>query len=513
MTTLVRELAGIAGAANVEAPVPRAALRDATEAQAYAGRADALVLPGERRGGRRAARLVLRARRPDHRPRRRLGLRRRRRAARAGSSARSSACTPSARSSPRGGACTPRRGSRPRTCIASRARTASGSRPIPGAAEQSQLGGNIATNAGGPHAFKYGVTGDWVMGLEAVVAPGEVVRVGGALRKDVAGYDLRGLLIGSEGTLGIVTAAWLRLIPAPEAALPVVGFYADAAAGCAAVQNALASGAIPAALEFLDAGALAAAAGLPGTAARPARASPCSPRPTARSRARGRSARRSPRRSRTARSPCTPREPDALWRWRYGVSHRGDAQRGGKLSEDVAVPVERLAEAVEGTVAIGARHGLAACSWGHAGDGNVHADLPARPGRRRRARRGGGRGRGALRPRASRSAGRCRASTGSAGSRPTGSPISSPGALALQRASRRARPEGPAQPRRQAARDAGGVAPPASRIVTTASSRARRGSAPRTARPSASRSPSSRPNRPGRVTRDGADRHRLPSPL
>ncbi|MDX6503910.1 MAG: glycolate oxidase, partial [Gaiellaceae bacterium] len=74
--------------------------------------------------------------------------------------------------------------------------------PDPGAAESSQIGGNIATNAGGPRAFKYGVTGRWITGLEAVMAPGELIRVGGATRKDVAGYDLRGLLIGSEGTLG-----------------------------------------------------------------------------------------------------------------------------------------------------------------------------------------------------------------------------------------------------------------------------------------------------------------------
>ena len=75
--------------------------------------------------------------------------------------------------------------------------------PDPGAAEQSQIGGNIATNAGGPHAFKYGVTGAWVTGLEAVVPPGEMIAVGGPIRKDVAGYDLKGLLVGSEGTLGV----------------------------------------------------------------------------------------------------------------------------------------------------------------------------------------------------------------------------------------------------------------------------------------------------------------------
>ena len=108
--------------------------------------------------------------------------------------------------------------------------------PDPGAAEQSQIGGNIATNAGGPHAFKYGVTGAWVTGLEAVVPPGEIVEVGGPIRKDVAGYDLKSLLIGSEGTLGVITAAWLKLLPAPEATLPVVAFHAGAEAGCRAIE-------------------------------------------------------------------------------------------------------------------------------------------------------------------------------------------------------------------------------------------------------------------------------------
>src|SRR5262249_58707687 len=103
----------------------------------------------------------------------------------------------------------------------------------PGAPEQSQIGGNIATNAGGPHAFKYGVVSDWVTGLEAALAPGELVRVGGPLRKDVAGYDLKRLLVGSEGTLGIVTAAWLKLLPAPEAVLPLAIFHLGAAEGVA----------------------------------------------------------------------------------------------------------------------------------------------------------------------------------------------------------------------------------------------------------------------------------------
>jgi glycolate oxidase subunit GlcD len=247
--------------------------------------------------------------------------------------------------------------------------------PDPGAAEQSQLGGTIATNAGGPHAFKYGVTGDWVTGLEAVLAPGELVRVGGPVRKDVAGYDLRALLTGSEGTLGIVTAAWLRLVPAPEAQLPVVAAYRDAEAGCAAVLRVLAAGIVPAALEYVDAPAMEAAGGAfpdaplrgfvvlaeaDGSAAEAARIRDELGEALADGAER-------------LHAPADRAAVRALWRWRDGVSIAVTAARGAKLSEDIAVPVDRLAEAIGETVAIGARHGLDACSWGHAGDGNVHA--------------------------------------------------------------------------------------------------------------------------------------------
>jgi FAD/FMN-containing dehydrogenase len=139
--------------------------------------------------------------------------------------------------------------------------------PDPGAAEDSQIGGNIATNAGGPHAFKYGVTGAWVSGLEVVVPPGELVAVGGPVRKDVAGFDLKSLLIGSEGTLGVITAAWLKLIPAPEASYPVAAFFPNTGSGCEAIERTLGSGLQVAALEYLDETTLAAAGGsFPGKA-------------------------------------------------------------------------------------------------------------------------------------------------------------------------------------------------------------------------------------------------------
>lgn len=248
--------------------------------------------------------------------------------------------------------------------------------PDPGAAEQSHLGGNIATNAGGPHCFKYGVTREWVSGVEAVIAPGELVRFGGPLRKDVAGYDLTGLLCGSEGTLGIVTSAWLRLLPAPGLQLPVVGAFAGVQEGCDAIERVLASGVVPATIEYLDAGALAASAGsFPGGLPDGAAFLVVCEADTSEEDA-------AELEEALAGELGGALRPQAreLWRWRDGVSLAVTARRGGKLSEDVAVPLDKLAEGITGTVEIAERHGLEGCSWGHAGDGNLHSTFLLEPG-------------------------------------------------------------------------------------------------------------------------------------
>jgi glycolate oxidase subunit GlcD len=256
--------------------------------------------------------------------------------------------------------------------------------PDPGAAEQSQIGGNVATNAGGPHAFKYGVTGAWVTGLEAVLASGEPIRVGGATRKDVAGYDLTSLLVGSEGTLAVITAVSLRFIPAPESALPVVAFLPDAAAGGQAIENAMASGITPAAIEYLDADALRitrpsfpgpipAGAGFVVIAEADGTAEEAAAGQQALIEAMGDAAL-------DIRTPVTRADVDALWRWRDGIGLIADGALGGKISEDIAVPIDRLPEAIEGTARIGARHRLQTCSWGHAGDGNLHSTFMFSPG-------------------------------------------------------------------------------------------------------------------------------------
>jgi glycolate oxidase subunit GlcD len=257
--------------------------------------------------------------------------------------------------------------------------------PDPGASEQSQIGGNVATNAGGPHAFKYGVTGNWVTGLEVAVAPGELIELGGPYRKDVGGYDLKDLLIGSEGTLGIVTAVRLLLMPAPEAALPLIAFQRSRAEGCAAILDVLAAGVQPAALDFVDGAALrmAARAWSGGDLELPAGTefALLAEVDGTREQARAAHAELASALGGTALELRRP-DRDALWQWRDRVSGAVSAVRGGKVSEDVVVPVERLAQALEGFERIAARHGLQACAWGHGADGNVHANLLVDPGSR-----------------------------------------------------------------------------------------------------------------------------------
>jgi glycolate oxidase subunit GlcD len=264
--------------------------------------------------------------------------------------------------------------------------------PDPGAAELSQIGGNIACNAGGPHAFKYGVTGQWVTGIEAVVPPGEIVTVGGPLRKDVAGYDVKSLLIGSEGTLGLITAAWLRLTPAPELELPVVGLYRDGDAGVSAIERILGSGIVPAAIEYLDGVTLEYSGGsypfgIPdggtfmviteadGSEAEAARVA-------------GELREALDEDAVAVHAPTDPGEVAELWRWRSGVAFAIIAQRGGAYSEDIAVPLDRLRDVARETLEIAKRHDVPGLSFGHAGDGNIHSTFlfsPDEPDEERRA--------------------------------------------------------------------------------------------------------------------------------
>jgi glycolate oxidase subunit GlcD len=258
--------------------------------------------------------------------------------------------------------------------------------------QSASLGGNVATNAGGPHALKYGVTGAWVSGLEVVVAPGELIELGGWIGKDVAGYDLKRLLIGSEGTLGVITAVRLRLLPAPEAAIPVVVFLRTRADGCAAIGEIFAAGLQPSVLDFLDGDTLEiVAGGYPGVGENSQNGRSGVPAGAGfalvaevdgtRAQAAAQRAELVELLAAVAVAIDEPADADALWRWRDGVNGQVTAARGAKVSEDIVFPIERLQAGLEGLEEIATRHGLRSCAWGHGGDGNVHATVLVDPAR------------------------------------------------------------------------------------------------------------------------------------
>jgi glycolate oxidase len=124
--------------------------------------------------------------------------------------------------------------------------------PDPGSRNVSTIGGNVATSAGGLRGLKYGTTRNYILGLEAVLGNGEIIRTGGRLVKDVAGYDVTRLLVGSEGTLAIFTEITVALAPRPEASKYGVAYFDDLASAAGAVEKIISSGILPATLEFLD---------------------------------------------------------------------------------------------------------------------------------------------------------------------------------------------------------------------------------------------------------------------
>ncbi|MGH7437670.1 MAG: FAD-binding oxidoreductase, partial [Polyangiaceae bacterium] len=130
--------------------------------------------------------------------------------------------------------------------------------PDPNSLDSCMIGGNLAENAGGPRAFKYGVTRDWTLGLEVCLMGGRILRTGRRTLKGVTGYDVTALLVGSEGTLGVFTEATLRLVPKAPAIATVLALFSDVRAAANAVGRIVAAGTVPRCLEMLDAGTLAA---------------------------------------------------------------------------------------------------------------------------------------------------------------------------------------------------------------------------------------------------------------
>jgi glycolate oxidase len=242
--------------------------------------------------------------------------------------------------------------------------------PDPASLAISTIGGNIATNAGGLRCAKYGVTRDAVLGLDVVLADGRLISTGHHTLKGVAGYDLTGLFVGSEGTLGVIVRAALRLRPLPPATVTVAASFADVAAAAAAVAALPLQ---PSLAELMDAATLRAIDAAEGTTLA-AEGGALLIVQTDGPAAEGEAAVAAL--ARTAVSVRTTGDPDALLAARR-LALPSIERLGRPLIEDIAVPLSRLAEAVRAVEAIAGRHGVRICTLAHAADGNLHPIIVA----------------------------------------------------------------------------------------------------------------------------------------
>ena len=253
--------------------------------------------------------------------------------------------------------------------------------PDPSSIKQSTLGGNAACNAGGPRCLKYGVTSDYVMGLTVVLADGRILHTGGKAIKNVTGYNLTQLFVGSEGTLGVITELILKLIPLPKVARTAKAIFPKLADASTCVNNILSAGITPATIELMDETAIASIEeamhlGLPldveamliiesdgmdvdtvlkeiETIAEICRATG----------------------ARDVEVARTEEERAALWSARRSISPSLARRAPNKLGEDISVPRSAIPQAVAAIKEISRVHDIPIAIFGHAGDGNLHPNI------------------------------------------------------------------------------------------------------------------------------------------
>lgn len=257
--------------------------------------------------------------------------------------------------------------------------------PDPGSGAYSRIGGNLAMNAAGPRAIKYGVTRDHVLGLKAVTGDGRTIHTGCRTSKGVTGYDFTRLLIGSEGTLALITEATLKLLPAPETVSTLRLCFSSNRAACEAVERVMSQPVLPCALEFMDRRSIeairptgAADDLAPGTEALlmveadgPARDVPHQIAALKQALAGNGLL--------EVREGVTRAEAQALWTARKSLSHAVKQYAPLKINEDVVVPVSKLADFVDFLDGLGQRYAFPIVSFGHAGNGNLHVNLMVHP--------------------------------------------------------------------------------------------------------------------------------------
>lgn len=265
--------------------------------------------------------------------------------------------------------------------------------PDPASRADCSIGGNIATNAGGPRCLKYGVTRDYVLGLQVALADGALVRLGSRTHKNKTGFDLHRVFVGSEGLLGVVTEATLKLIPLPPSrACLAVGFDTTRTA-TRALKSVFKAGFLPCALEIADSFTLAAARKRTGSK----QLDGCGSLFIVELDGHARSVRTEIAELERVVRDCRPMFVDRaigheacekLWQIRREFSYSLRDTGLTKLNEDIVVPRGRLEDLFQFAAKLQKKHGLAVAAFGHAGDGNIHVNIMLdidEPGAQKRA--------------------------------------------------------------------------------------------------------------------------------
>ncbi|HEY0369911.1 MAG TPA: FAD-linked oxidase C-terminal domain-containing protein, partial [Chthoniobacterales bacterium] len=254
--------------------------------------------------------------------------------------------------------------------------------PDPASLKNCSIGGNIATNAGGPRCLKYGVTRNYVVGLEVVLANGDVLRTGGRVHKNKTGFDLLGLFVGSEGMLGIVTEITVKLLPLPPSRATLSASFSSMSEVAACVQEIYAHGFLPSSLEIADSFTLQAARHDSGAAHVPAGNAHLlidldGHEETVKlemTRLEGLVRQRAPIGVEIATDEA---ECERLWALRREFSNSLRATGLTKLNQDIVVPRSRLVELIAFAEDLSRRCGFPIACFGHAGDGNIHVNIMA----------------------------------------------------------------------------------------------------------------------------------------
>ena len=254
--------------------------------------------------------------------------------------------------------------------------------PDPASLKDCSLGGNIATNAGGPRCLKYGVTRNYILGLEVVLANGDILRTGGRTHKNKTGFDLIGMFVGSEGLLGVVTQATLRLIPHPPARSTISATFSNFRQTARAVREVFRAGFLPCALEIADTFTLESARHFTGGERIPPGKAhlliDLDGQPEAvRSGTKTLEALLKKLHVRTMKTAYGEEACEKLWAVRRNFSNALRATGLIKLNEDIVVPRSRLVDLVEFCQGLSKKYGYPVACFGHAGDGNIHVNIMA----------------------------------------------------------------------------------------------------------------------------------------